>query len=512
MTSDKHGIKQNIAQTAVLMMILTLISKLLGFVRELVLANFYGASYIVDAYVLAQSIPGMIFGGVFAAIGTAYLPTFSKITETKGENEGNQFTSRLITLGTIAACVAFIFGFLLSDWLVSIIAPKFNEETAYLSAFYLKIIFSYMIFNCASQILTSYMQYNNSYLHPIIGGYFQNIAVIAFIIISAYSSYYYIAFGLFFGYLLMMVYIYAFARMKGYKYSFDIKFGKQIKDVLLLSLPVFVGTSISNINSFVDKTLASSLQEGSIASLNYGYLLITLIVGLTTSIISTIIYPKITKAKNLNDWSFYNTAVDKGIYLIVIIGLPSSLGLIAFSDQIVQVVYERGAFDEAATSLTGSALLFYGFGLLFIGISTFLTYVFYSMSDMKAPVICSAISVGVNIAVSISLVGVLAHRGLALGTSIASIVNTACQYILLKKKYGDIKILSSKMKLLKVCIASVISVGLAVLSYRGLVAVIWMPRMVYLGLAVLAAVVVYFVLLVHFKIDEVDLLKSLVKH
>ena len=76
MTSDKHGIKHNIAQTAVLMMILTLISKLLGFVRELVLANFYGASYIVDAYVLAQSIPGMIFGGVFPAIGTVCLPTF----------------------------------------------------------------------------------------------------------------------------------------------------------------------------------------------------------------------------------------------------------------------------------------------------------------------------------------------------------------------------------------------------------------------------------------------------
>lgn len=511
MTSDRHGIKQNIAQTAMLMMILTLISKLLGFVRELVLANFYGASYIVDAYVLAQSVPGMIFGGVFAAIGTAYLPSFSKIVETKGENEGNRFTSRLITLGTIAACIAFVIGFLLSDWLVGIIAPKFNEETAHLATFYLKIAFSYMIFNCALQILILYMQYKGSYFQPIIGGYFQNIAVISFIIISAYSSYYYLAFGLFTGYLLMLIYIYCFARKKEYRYSFDIKFDKQIKDVLLLSLPVFVGTYIGQINAFIDKSLASGLQEGSISALNYGYLLISLIVGLTTSIISTIIYPKITKANNLNDWSFYNTAVDKGINLIVIIGLPASIGLIAFSDQIVQVVYERGAFDETATSLTGSALLFYGIGLLFIGIGTFLTYVFYSVSDMKTPVICSGISVSVNIAVSLSLVGTLEHRGLALGTSIASIVNTVCQYILLKKKYGNIKLLSSKKKLLKICIASVISVGLAILTYWGLTAVIWMPRMVYLGIAILVAVLVYLLLLVRFEIDEVDLLKSLVK-
>lgn len=511
MTSDRYGIKQNIAQTAVLMMILTLISKLLGFIRELVLANYYGASYIVDAYVLAQSIPGMIFGGVFAAIGTAYLPTFSKITETKGEKEGNLFTSRLITLGTIAACIAFVIGFLLSDWLIGIIAPKFNDETAHLAGFYLKIAFSYMIFNCASQILTSYMQYKGSYLQPIIGGYFHNIAIISFIVISAYSSYYYLAFGLFAGYLLMLIYLYSFARKKGYRYSFDTGFGKQIKEVMLLTLPVFLGSYIGSINTFVDKTLASGLQEGSISALNYGYLLITLIAGLTTSIISTIVYPKITKAKTLNDWEFYNTAVDKGINLIVIIGLPSSLGLIAFSDQIVQVVYERGAFDEAATSLTGSALLFYGTGLLFIGISTFLTYVFYSMSDMKTPVICSAISVGVNIAVSLSLVGILGHRGLALGTSIASIVNALSHYVFIKKKYGNIKLLSSKKKLLKICIASVISVALAVLTYWGLVAVIWMPRMVYLGIAVLVAALVYLVLLFRFKIDEVDLLKSLVK-
>lgn len=511
MTSDRHGIKQNIAQTAVLMMILTLISKLLGFIRELVLANYYGASYIVDAYVLAQSIPGMIFGGVFAAIGTAYLPTFSKITETKGEKEGNLFTSRLITLGTIAACIAFVIGLLLSDWLVGIIAPRFNDETAHLAGFYLKIAFSYMIFNCASQILTSYMQYKGSYLQPIIGGYFHNIAIISFIIISAYSSYYYLAFGLFTGYLLMLIYLYCFARKKGYRYSFDTGFGKQIKEVMLLTLPVFLGSYIGSINTFVDKILASGLQEGSISALNYGYLLITLVIGLTTSIISTIIYPKITKAKNLNDWEFYNTAVDKGINLIVIIGLPSSLGLIAFSDQIVQVVYERGAFDEAATSLTGSALLFYGTGLLFIGISTFLTYVFYSMSDMKTPVICSAISVGVNIAVSLLFVGILGHRGLALATSIASIVNALSHYVFIKKKYGNIKLLSSKKKLLKICIASVISVALAVLTYWGLVAVIWMPRMIYLGIAILVAALVYLVLLIRFKIDEVDLLKSLVK-
>ena len=102
---DKLNMSSTIIRTAALMAVFTFVSKLLGFVREMVIAGVFGTSYIVDAYVMAQSIPDMLFGGIFASIGTAYMPTFSEITEKNGNKAGDLFTSRLINTAVVAAAL-----------------------------------------------------------------------------------------------------------------------------------------------------------------------------------------------------------------------------------------------------------------------------------------------------------------------------------------------------------------------------------------------------------------------
>src|SRR5665648_500118 len=183
-----NSLKRTAAHTFMFMAALTLISKLLGFVREMVMANFYGTSYIVDAYVMSTAIPSIIFGGIFGAVATAYMPTYSIIKEQKGKVEGDRFTSQII-LSLLASAVGVVF----SDQIVRLFASGFTGETANLTSFFVKITFAYVIFTSTANILDAYLHYKGIFLKPIISTYFQNFAIIGVIITSVYTSHYVLA-------------------------------------------------------------------------------------------------------------------------------------------------------------------------------------------------------------------------------------------------------------------------------------------------------------------------------
>ncbi|MBK5263148.1 MAG: hypothetical protein JJE17_11380, partial [Peptostreptococcaceae bacterium] len=183
------------AQTAVLMAILTLISKAFGFVREMIMANFFGATFITDSYVMAFAIPMIIFGGIFGSVATAYMPLFSKITENEGEKAGSKFTSEVINLLMVVSIFAAIIGIVFSDQIVSIFASGFSGETARLTSFFTKVTFCYVLFTSIAGILEANLQYKGTFLVQIVLGYIQNIIVVAVIVISAFTSHYYLAFG-----------------------------------------------------------------------------------------------------------------------------------------------------------------------------------------------------------------------------------------------------------------------------------------------------------------------------
>ncbi|WP_446787699.1 murein biosynthesis integral membrane protein MurJ [Macellibacteroides fermentans] len=491
------------------MVSLTLVSKFLGFLREMVMANYYGTSYIVDAYVMATAIPGIIFGGIFGAIATAYTPSFSSINEREGKSKSNMFTSQVINLLVIVSLIVILIGIVLSKQITNIFASGFNGETADLTSYFIRITFSYILFSSLTGILDAHMQYKGYYLKPIISGYFQNISIIAVIIVSAYTSHYYLAFGALIGGFLKLTYIIFNVRNTGFNYSFNFSLSEPIRKIFFMALPVFLGSYIIQINSFVDKALASSLPEGSVAALNYGMILITLITGLTVTLLVTFVYPRITKAYTLNNLNEFNLIVEKTTNLIAIITIPFSMGILAFSNEVVQIVYERGEFDSLATKLTASAFFFYGIGLVFFSFNDLLAKVFYSMRNTFAPIVCSGITVIINIILNLILVGPMAHRGLAFATAIASIFNSLFLYVWVRSKYPEVKIIGSFKKILKIFGASFISVSIAFYVNKVLSLTIWMPRFFYLSIAVIIAAVIYIFILKLLRVEEVKMLKTL---
>jgi putative peptidoglycan lipid II flippase len=502
---------QTAAKTAILMAVLLLCSKCIGFVREMVMAAFFGTSYITDAYVMAQSIPNMLFAGIFGAVATGYIPLLSDYMEKGSQEEGNAFTSRVINILLVISALSALVGLFFSDKLTALMAPGFEEETAILTSRYLKITFMYTVFSATAGILEAYLQYKGTFIPQVIIGYSQSAILIVTIIVSAYTDCYFLAFGLLIAYIVRLILMYVMARKKGYRYSLHRgSYGKVFKQIIPLAIPVFIGHCGYQINMFVDKYLASGLIEGSVSALNYGNLLNGMIMTLSTSVLNTIIYPKIAQASASDRRDSVIAMSQTGVNLSVLIALPFAMGAIVYSGEIVQIVFERGAFDVAATELTTGAYRFYSVGMTFMALNTFLTSVAYSIKDTRRPMYFALASVVVNIVVNLMLVGSMQHCGLALATSCAAAVNSVLLYVGLRHFHG-INVVPSWSKMVKIALASAVSVGVSYLCYRGLVAAVWMPRMVYLGLAVIIAVGIYPSLLKIFKIEELKILTSVLR-
>lgn len=510
----EYSFMRTAAQTAMLMAIFTLISKILGFFREMIMANYFGASYITDAYIMAIAIPSIIFGGILSSVATAYIPIYSKLAENQGEVDASAFTNKVISILLVISAMAAILGIIFSNQIVSVFASGFEGETADLCSFFLKTTFSYLLFTSTIGILESFLQYKGIYLPQIIAGFAMNVVVIITIILSGLFSCYYLAFGWLLGYVIKQVILVIIVRKKEFTYKVNLSLDENIKSIMTLSVPVFIGSSFYQINVFVDKTLASRLPEGSVAALNYGMILITLVTGLTISILTTILYPKLAKANATKDRDRFGSIIETGLTLIAIVAIPCSLGTLLYSHQIVEIVFERGAFDASATLLTASAFFYYGVGLFFISINELMIRAFYSMHNMRTPLVFGAVAVAINIALSITLARVMAHSGLALATSITAFFNSIFLLVAFHRNNPDITIFKSKRKYFYITASSFISVGASYLVYLNTDIAYFSSAIglvIQLFLAVVIATMIYLILLYLMKVEEIQLIKQIIK-
>lgn len=503
--------KLTTAQIAFLMIILSLLSKAFGFIRELVLANYYGAGVVTDAYVMASQIPGTLVASLMTACGTAFMPIFSQKFESEGGDSANLFTSRTLNFLFIVNIAAIILGICFAAPIVDFFAPGFNIETRTLTIYYLRIAFWLLIGNVFVSILEPYLQYKSKFLIQLLLGLFYSSSIIVAVVISAYTNHYVLIWGVVLGYIIRGLLLLLAAKRNGFNYTADFNLSSAAMEALVLALPVFIGGSVNQINTFIDRILASGFESGSVSALNYGNLIVGVICSLTTTVIITIVYPKLNNAFAIKQYERIENLTEGAINLFALICIPFTLGAMVYANPVIQVIYERGAFSEAATGLTAVTFFYYSMGIMFISLNSLLAKVFYSMHDTKTTVYCSVAGVIVNIVLNFVLSGMMGLGGLALATSIAHSVNAFALYYSFKHKYPEITLLKSKRKLLKIALFSIIAVAASYAFYYFIGNAVWMPRMVLLGTAVLIAGIVYFVFLYIAKFEELNLIKDLIK-
>ena len=453
--------------TALVLMLIILTSKITGFFRDRVLAQTCGAGEITDAYLTALNIPVVLFDGISAALGTTFIPIYFKIKSSKGQEEVNKFTSNILNIVILISLVFVLLGVIFAPYIVKIFAVGFKGDVFDLTVNYSKILIFSMVFIAINGLVSSYLVASgNVYISGAITIPF-NIFVIIAIIFASVTESYVMVYGTLIAYIAQLLFQLPLLIKKGYKHRLTVNLrDENIRQILFLVIPVFIGSYINQINAVVNRTLASTLDSGSITALNYANKLNMFAVGVIAVAISTIMYPILSKLASEGNKKLFKINISKSINMIVIIMLPIMVVMTTFSTEIVKVLFEEGSFNSHDTYLTSTALFFYSIGILAYGLKELLAKSFYSLQDTKTPVRNATISVVINIVFSIILVNIMGIGGLALASSISATVTTMLLLISLRKKIGKIGFSYILKTFIKGAIASIVMYIIMRIAYN----------------------------------------------
>lgn len=520
---DFHNEEENMSKTekaatsVVVMIVFSLGSKFLGFLREILIASKFGAGMETDTFFIAIAVSGLFTTLIGAALNTTMIPVLSEIQVKEGIKGKVLHTNNILNIVVVLSILLVFTGWVGAPLLVKLLAKGFTGQQFELAVYLTRIGIPVLFFSLIQPVLRSYLQSEMMFTETAASAFPFNFVYIFFLIFLSGK----------FGIVGLVVantlavasqILLQFYGLKksGYKYKFifDLK-DIYVRKILLLTVPIFIGTTINEINIIVDKTLASSLIEGSISALNYATRLNSLILGVFITAITTVIYPMLSEQSNNGNIVKMKKIMGYGINSILLITIPSTIGLIVLSKPIVEVVFQRGEFDIQATILTSQALIFYSMGLVATGLRPMIGRVFFSLQDTKTPMINGAIAVVFNVIFNLILVTNMAHRGLALSTSLSNIIAVALLFITLKKKIGSLCTLSYIKCGLKAGLASAIMGVVAYVVYHGLYGILGISKLynfISLLVAIVLAVIVYGVLCYLFGIEEIrDIVDKVMK-
>ncbi|AQU80216.1 murein biosynthesis integral membrane protein MurJ [Planococcus faecalis] len=490
-------------KTVLLLMGISIISGVFGFLRDVVLAYFYGASNISDAFLIAFTIPTAIFGIIGTGISTGYIPIYNQIEIRKEEGATNKFTNNILNILFVLITFIIFLGLSYTEFLVKIFASGFEGETLDLTVKLTGISLFAIYFSCLVALFTPYLQVKGSYFIPAISGFPMNLFLILFIILSYNSNLTMLSLGIVIA-LASQFFIYIPALYKKgfkYKYIFNLK-DPDTKKMAYLALPAILGASVNQINSIVDITMASNLISGGISSLTYSSRITAFVQGIFVASLATVIFPIISKMAANNELLKLKKTVSKALIIISALVIPGAVGIMILAEPIVELIYGRGAFDSLALSMTSSALFFYAMGMIGFGFREILSKVFYSLQDTKTPVINASIAVVINIILNIILSKYMGLSGLALATSLSSIICSLLLYKSLTKKIGYLEVKYIYISFVKILAASIL-MGVAVkVTYFFLVSISGL--ILSLVFSVIIGLVVYVIIIYFLKIRDID--------
>ncbi len=493
-----------------MLVFLSVISICLGFFREIVLAYFYGASAVSDAYLISITIPTVIFAFVGTALATSYIPLYTSIEKEKGEKEALRFSNNLVNFLLVFCCLVAGAGFLFAQLIVKVFASGFTGETLRLAVFFTRVSIVAVFFMGLTYIFRSYLQIKNDFISPALIGFPYNVIVIASIVLSVRVDLVFLPVGLVLAIASQFLFILPFALKKGYRYKFIMdKSDPQLRKVIYLALPVILGTSVTQINTLVDRTLASGIAVGGISALNYASRLNGFIQDIFVVSLSTVMYPMIARMATAGNIEGIKKSLSEAVNSIGLIVVPITVGTMLFTAPIVQLLFGRGAFDIRAAGLTSSALFFYAIGILGTAMLEILSKTFYAMQDTKTPMTNAVIAVVVNIVLNIILSRFLGIGGLALATSISALLGALLLFMSLRRKIGPLGIMNMATTFVKVVLASAI-MGMAAKGAYNFILPQAGSNFALLA-AVLAGGLIYSVVIYFMRIREVQVLVDAIK-
>ncbi|MCK5132273.1 MAG: murein biosynthesis integral membrane protein MurJ [Candidatus Sabulitectum sp.] len=443
---------RSVAKAAGLLGILTFASRILGLARDVGQAAILGTGMAADAFTIAFIIPNILrrlFGE--ATVASALVPTYTEALLKDGKAEAGKLAGKILTFVGSALLVVVFLGMLIAPVLVDLFAAGFHDDPGktQLTVQLLRLLFPYILFVGIASVCMGILNSHRHFLAPALAPILFNVsALIGLFVLAgmwraempvwAYSI------GVLAGGALQLAIQIPFMKSRGISFRPDFYWkDARFKRVLKLAVPALIGLLAAEVNILVDQLIASLLAEGSVAALSYGLRVTQVPQGIFAVALATALLPTLCRQTALGKLDEAGRTLGFSTLVITGIMLPAALYLIVMAEPVIRVMFFRGEFTDTSLRLTAASLRYYSMGMVFYAAVKITAPVFYALKDTRTPVKIAIGCMGLNIVLNAAFTYIFIQTGiaeplagLALASSIASVVNLVLLRYKLKGKVG----------------------------------------------------------------------------
>ena len=506
-----------IARASIILIIAGVCGHALSLVREIIVANYFGITRVMDAYYAALTFPNLINGVLLSTFGAVFIPIFIRY-KLKDRREANRIAS---------VAINYLFLFLVFGSLVLFVfAPQIIKygfhgllsETAALSIIILRIVCFTVILSGLIGAMTGILNAHEHFAWPAYSRMFITVITILFIVFFVRRwGICTLAYGLCAGLLVQFLFLIPVTRGEGYRHYFDFTWKHPaVKEMLSLSLIFFIAIIAAQINIVVDKIMASYLATGSIAALGYADKLVQAPIIIFAGSLATAVFPFFSSQVAKNKIEELKDSLAKSIRVSGFIIIPLTVILIILAKPIIQLLFQRGAFNARATELTSAIFICYSFQLFFYTVALILGRVFLALKGMKTLMKLAIAGVIMNIIMNFAFIKIITPpaAGIALSTSGIYFIIMILELIILRKRMDYLHGKYILRGVVKIGVGSV-AMGITVFLIYGLlenmsIDPFIMRRIIRVGAAGLAGAVVFMIVSFLLKLEEAIKLKRII--
>lgn len=517
--------KTKISQSAAVVGIAILCSRVLGLVREQVFAGLFGAGYAYDSFVVAFRIPNLLrdlFGE--GALSAAFVTVFSDYDTNRSKEETWQLASNILTFFAVALSALVLIAIFCAGPLVSLLAPDFAKIAgkAELTTLLTQIMLPFLVVISLAAVVMGMLNTKGKFFVPAIASSFFNLGSIiggtslAFLLPKyGYEPIVGMAIGTLIGGVLQLSI--QLPSLKGVGFRFKPRLN--ISDpglvrILKLMIPATIGLSATQLNIFINTNFASGCAEGSVSWLNYAFRLVQLPIGLFGVALSIAMLPLLAKqAADKNLFEMKNTVISS-LTMVFALTIPATFGLIFLAEPIIKLIFEHGAFTAADTLATAQTLSLYAVGLFAYSANKVLVPAFYAIDKTRYPVIASFLAVGCNILIITFTIDQFQHLAIALSTSITMMLNFVFLFTVLHINLEKLSVITLLKNLAKIAVGATVLIAILVFS-NNYIDALQSDNLLSLGIAIFGtigtAALAYLAILYGLGLEEITLIGNKLK-
>ncbi len=436
------------AAAARLLTAITLLSRILGYVRDMLIAWVFGTGIFSDAFIAAFRIPNVmrrLFGE--GAFSMGFIPVYNACLKREGPAGARRLAASTVQSLALVMVVVIVGGLIGSPWIVRAVAPGFapGSPVYHLTLELVRIMWPYLFFAGLVAMIAGILNAQGHFTAPALAPVGLNLVLIAALLLttglglSARAGILFLAVGVVAAGMIQLLIQAPALRSRGLSLWRPVRPPHpDLAAAARMTIPAALGTAAFQLNFLIGTLLASYLEPGSISSLFFADRLIQFPLGLFAVSGATALMPGLSRLAARSDWDGFNTTFQEALRLVWFVTLPAMTGLVVLRVPIVQVLLERGAFSSNSTRLTSEAILWYGTGLWAYGGLRIVQTAFYALNDARTPLAAAGLGMLINLLLGAGLMQTLGHKGIALAAACAAVANLGILLMALRRQTGTL--------------------------------------------------------------------------